>query len=87
MRNSFNRFLVGTIVDRQFSTAFAFELTSGQWTRGSEDWMSAFADFYQHQLSDFVPFSLWTVSSLIEDHFFSERGPRNDHCPAENLFA
>ena len=36
---------IGTIVYRQFSTAFAFELTSGQWTRGAEDWMFAFAKF------------------------------------------
>ena len=27
------------------------------------------------------------LSSLIEYHFFSDPGPRNDHCPAPNLFA
>ena len=60
-KNSCNRFLVGTIVDRQFSTAFAFELTSGQWTRGSKDWMSAFSECDHHQFSHFVPFTLWTI--------------------------
>ena len=60
-KNSCNRVLVGTKVDRQFSTAFAFELTSGQWTRGTEDWVSAFDECEHHQLLDFVPFSLWTV--------------------------
>ena len=26
------------------------------------------------------------LSSLLEHHFFSDPGPRNDHCPAPNLF-
>ena len=48
--NCFNRIQIGTIVYRQFSTAFALELTSGQWTRGTEDWVFAFCEF-QHQSS------------------------------------
>ena len=24
--------------------------------------------------------------SLVEHHFFSDPGPKSDHCPAENLF-
>ena len=71
-KNSFNRFQVGTIVYRQFSTTFAFKHSSGQWTRGSEDWVSH---------------SPCGRSLLIEYHFFSDPGPRNDHCPAPNLFA
>ena len=35
--------------------------SSGQWTRGSEDWVSAFCECQHHFLSDFVPFSLWAV--------------------------
>ena len=31
--------------------------------------------------------ALCGLSSLIEYHFFSEPGPRNDHCPAPNLLA
>ena len=27
------------------------------------------------------------LSSLIDYHFFSDPSPRNDHCPAPNLFA
>ena len=60
-KNSLNRFQIGCIVYRLFSMSFAFELTSGQWTRGTEDWMSAFCEF-QHPFSYFVPYSLWTVS-------------------------
>ena len=59
-KNSFNRFLVGTIVYRQFSTTFAFEHSSGQWTRGSKDWVSAFSEFDHHQFSESIPFSSWS---------------------------
>ena len=60
-KNSFNRFPVGTIVDRQYSTAFAFEQTSGQWTRDTEDWVSAFCKNYRHLFRNRVPVSLWFV--------------------------
>ena len=60
-KNSCNRVLVGTIVDRQFSTAFALKLTSGQWTRGSKDWVSAFCECHHHLFCHFVPFTLWTI--------------------------
>ena len=60
-KNSFKRLSIGTIMDRPFSTAFALEHSSGQWTRGSEDWVSAFCKFYPHLLRNSVPFSLWTV--------------------------
>ena len=44
-KNSFNRITISTEVYRQFSTTtFAFEHSSGQWTRGSEDWVCAFAE-------------------------------------------
>ena len=71
---------------RQFAMPFAFELTPGQWSRCTENRTSAFCEFQQHLFRHFVPFSCG-LSSLIEYHFFSEPGPRNDHCPAPNLFA
>ena len=55
-------------------------------TRGSEDWVCAFAEFYHHQLNNFVPFSLWTVFTNRVP-LFSDPSPKNDHCPAPNLFA
>ena len=36
------------IVYRQFSMSFAFELTSGQWSRSTEYWTSALSGFQQH---------------------------------------
>ena len=60
-KNSFNRFKVGAIVYRQFSTTFALKHSSGQWTRRSKDCVCAFTELKHHQLSNFVPFSLWTV--------------------------
>ena len=60
-KNSFNRFEVGAIVYRQFSTTFAWKHSSGQWTRGSEDWMSAFCECQHHLFHHFVPFTLWTI--------------------------
>ena len=61
LRESFNRCQIGTLVYRRFSTAFAFEQTSGQWTRDTEDWMSAFSKFLHHLLCHSVPFTLWTI--------------------------
>ena len=31
--------------------------------------------------------SPWGLLSWVEYHFLSDPGPRNDHCPGENLFA
>ena len=75
-KNSCNRFQVGTIVDRQFSTAFAFELTSGQWTRGSERLGVRFLRMSIIIFSAILSHSPCGLSSLIEYHFFSEPGPR-----------
>ena len=85
-KNCFNRFLVGTLVYRQFSTTFAFKHSSEQWTRSTENWVSAFCKFYHHLLRNSVPFSLW-LYSWLEDHFFSDPGPRSDHFAGENLLA
>ena len=41
--------------------AFAFELTSGQWTCSTENWTSALSEFQQHLVRDMIPDSLWTV--------------------------
>ena len=38
-------------------------------------------------LSAISSHSLCGLSSLIENQFFSEPGPMNDHCPFPNLFA
>ena len=54
-KNSLNRCLVGTIVNRQFSMSFASELTSGQWSRCTENWTSAFGEFHQHLFRDVIP--------------------------------
>ena len=60
-KNSLNRFLVGCKVYRQFTMSFAVELTSGQWSRRTENWTSALSEFQQHPFYNFVPNSLWTV--------------------------
>ena len=87
-KNSFNRVQIGTVVYRQFSTTFAFKRSSGQWTRGSNDWVFALCECHHHILCHLVPFtSPGGLSSLIEYHFFSEPGPRNDYCPAPSLLA
>ena len=85
-KNSLNRFLVGCIVYRQFAMSFAFELTSGQWSRGTENWTSALSEFQHHPFGNFVPNSLWTVF-FDRVPLFSEPGTINDHCPFPNLFA
>ena len=50
-KNSFNRITIGTEVYWQFHTSFALERSSWQWTRSTENWVSAFCN----------PFSLWFV--------------------------
>ena len=60
-KNSLNRFLVGCIVYRQFAMSFAFELTSGQWSRSTENWTSALSEFQQHPFCNFVRNSLRPV--------------------------
>ena len=65
--------------------SFAFQLTPGQWSRCTEDRMSAFCEFQQHFFRNMVPGSLWTVLCRIP--FFSEPGQKNDHCPIPNFLA
>ena len=60
-KKSFNRFLDGCKVYRQFSTTSALKHSSGQWTRGSEVWVSAFCECYHNLFGHFVPFTLWTI--------------------------
>ena len=55
-KNSFNRVPIGTEV----YLLCLFERSSRQWTRGSENWVSAFSKFDHNQFSDSVPFSLWS---------------------------
>ena len=44
--------------------SFAFELTSGQWSRSTENWTSALSEFQQHLFCNFVPDPLWTVLTV-----------------------
>ena len=44
-KNSFNCYLSGSKVNRQFSMSFASELTSEQWGRSTENWTCAFGEF------------------------------------------
>ena len=40
--------------------------SSRQWTRGTENWVSAFCKFCHHQFCESVPFSLWfAITSRI----------------------
>ena len=57
-KNSLNRFLDGSKVNRQFTMSFAFELTSGLWSRTTENWTSAFCESHQHPFSNTVPLLL-----------------------------
>ena len=61
MRKSLNCFQSGSKVNRQFSMSFAFELTSGQWGRRTENRTSAFCEFQQHLFRDMFPNPLRTV--------------------------
>ena len=69
-----------------FSTTFAFEHSSRQWTCGSEDWMFAFAEFNIIS-SAIMSHSPCGLHSRVEYHFFSDPGPRSDHLPGEILYA
>ena len=60
-KNSLNRFQIGCIVNRQFTMSCTFELISGQWSRSTENWTSAFDEFHQHLFRNIVPDSLWTA--------------------------
>ena len=66
--------------------SFAFESTSGHWSRSTENWTSALSEFQQHPFCSFVPNSLWTVF-FHRMPFLSEPGPMSDHCPFPNLLA
>ena len=52
---------IGCIVNRQFTLSFALELTSGQWSRSTENRTYALSKFQQHLVRDMIPNSLWTV--------------------------
>ena len=61
-KNSFNRSLVSAKVYWLFSTSCAFERSSWQWARNTENWVSALCKFDHHQFSDSIPFSSWSVN-------------------------
>ena len=61
LRKCIKRCLIGTIVNRQFSMSFAFEVTSGQWCCSTKNWTCAFGEFQQHLFRDVLPNSLETV--------------------------
>ena len=66
-KNSCNRLQVGTIMDRQFSTAFAFEHSSGQRARGSKYWVNLSNQLNLRLLTKCVhdrPVNLWIVRIL-----------------------
>ena len=86
IRKRLNRFLVGCIVFQQFSVSLASESTSGQRTRGTENWTSAFCKLHQHPFGQKCLILLVDCFSLIQCHFFSEPGPINDHCPFSKSF-
>ena len=74
------------LVHRQFSMSFAFELTSGQWGRSAENWTSTSANSI-NILSAILSHTPCGLSSLIQNHYSSEPGPINDHCPFLNFLA
>ena len=61
-------------------------MTSGQWSRSTENWTSALRKFQQHPFCNFVPDSRWIVF-FDRVPLFSEPRPMNDHCPLPNLLA
>ena len=67
--------------------SFALENTPGQWSRRTENRMSAFCEFQQHFVRDVIQSSLWTISLLQNTTSFAEPGSINDHCPIPNFFA
>ena len=84
-KNCLNCEFICSEVHRQFSLSFAFELTSGQWTHGSGNWVSA------SQISNSISSAILSQapSGLFSEeyHFFSEPSPINDHCPIPKLLA
>ena len=71
----------------QFTMSFAFELTSGQWSRSTESRMSTLRAIPINNFSAILSQIPCGLSSFLEYHFFSEPGPMNDHCPIPNFFA
>ena len=49
------------MVNRQFTTSFAFLIDSEQWSGSTENWTSTLSEFQQHPFCNFVPDSLWSV--------------------------
>ena len=64
-KNCVNCEIICSEVYRQFSMSFALELTPGQWSRCTENRMSAFCEFQEHFFRDMIPGSLWTVLGRI----------------------
>ena len=97
-KNSFNSFSIGTAVYRSFFTSFAFERSSRQRTRDSENWVSVFSKFDHHQFSDFVPFSsrsciisriplcLWSKSEEWPTSCWKSFGEQRHKCGISNTF-
>ena len=64
-KNCFNCWIICSEVYWQFSMSVALEYTSGQWSRCTENRMSAFCKFQQHFFRDMIPSSLWAVLCRI----------------------
>ena len=84
-KNSFNRSWVGATVYSQFFPPLLLStpLDNGLVDRKTGCVLSANVNITCSAILSHFPCGL---SSLIEHHFFSDPGPRNDHCPA-HLFA
>ena len=85
-KKSCNRVLVGTMVDRQFSTAFAFELTSGTVDSWHGKLDVRFRRILTSSTQQLCPIRPCAPSLTDRIPLFLRPGPKNDHCPAPNLF-
>ena len=63
--NCINCILISSEMYGHLSSSFTFQLTPGQWSRCTEDGMSAFCEFQQHVFRNMVSGSLWTVLGRI----------------------
>ena len=82
-KNSFNRSRVGAIVNPP-PLLLSTTLDNGVVNRKTVCLLSSSVTII---FSAILYHSHCGLSSLIEYHFFSDPGPRNDHCPAPTLFA